>query len=135
MICQPLLQRNSRSLTRIMGVDSGEIGIRLASPVMFNGRQRLPTDTIGNFTLTLTNLIVGSAIQIETQAGASIENRTATLTSEVFTIPAYGIGSALNDLRIKVRKGSSAPYYKPFETLATAVVGAQSIYTAQQLDE
>ncbi len=100
-----------------------------------HSRGVLPTDAIGTFTLTLTNLVVGSAVQIETQAGASIENRTATLSSEVFTLDAYAPGSASNDLRIKVRKGSSAPFYQPFETLATALVGAQSIYIAQVADE
>lgn len=91
----------------------------------------LPTDAIGTFTLTLTNLVVGSAIQIETAAGALVEYRVAASSSEVFTLDAYAPGSASNDLRIKARKGSAAPYYKPFETLATAIVGAQSIYIAQ----
>jgi hypothetical protein len=34
-------------------------------------------------------------------------------------------------LRIKVRKGSAAPLYKPYETLATAVLGSSSVYIAQ----
>ena len=94
--------------------------------------ERLPTESIGDFTLTLTNLVVGSAIRIETQAaGTLIEFRTATGTSEVFTVPVYATGSPSNDLRIKVRKGSTAPLYKPYETLATAAVGAGSVYIAQ----
>jgi hypothetical protein len=97
-----------------------------------HGVKRLATDSIGNFTLTLTNLVVGSAIRMETQAaGALIEFRVAAGTSEVFTIPAYSAGNASNDLRIKVRKGSAAPLYKPYETLATASVGAGSVYIAQ----
>lgn len=95
------------------------------------GIKRLPTDSIGTFMLTLTGLVVGSAIQIETQAGAAIENRTAAGATEVFSVPAFAVGDASNDLRIKVRKGSAAPFYQPFETLATAVVGAQSIFVNQ----
>ena len=98
-------------------------------------RQRLSTDSIGTFTLTLTGLVIGSAIQIETQAGALVENRTAGATTEVFSVPAYVAGNASNDLRIKVRKGSAAPFYRPYETLATAFVGSASVFVSQIPDE
>lgn len=99
-------------------------------------KQRSPTDPIGNFTLTLTNLVIGSAIRVEVAStGATVENRTADATTEVFTVPAYGVGSAFNDLRIKVRKASAAPFYIPYETLATALVGASSIFVSQVPDE
>lgn len=99
-------------------------------------RQALATDAIGTFTLTLTNVIVGSAIQIEDQAGTTtLYNGTAASSSPVIALSAYAGGSPLNDLRIKVRKGSAAPYYQPWETLATAVVGSASIYVAQVPDE
>jgi len=97
-------------------------------------RQRLASDSIGAYSLTLQNLVVGSAIQIETQAGAFITNRTAASSTEVFSLPAYPSGNAGNDLRIKVRKGSAAPYYKPYETLTTALVGNQSVYVSQTPD-
>lgn len=100
------------------------------------GKQRLPNDSIGSFVLTLTNLVVGSSVRIELQgSGALVEFRTAASTSEVFTVPAYSGGSPNNDLRIKVRKGTSAPFYKALDTQATAVVGAQSIYIAQIPDD
>lgn len=95
------------------------------------GVGRLPTDSVGTFVLTLTGLVVGSAVQIETQAGVTIENRTATATTEVFSVPAFAVGSANNNLRIKVRKGSAAPFYQPYETQATASVGAQSVFISQ----
>lgn len=98
-------------------------------------RQRLSTDSVGTLTLTLTGIVIGSAIQIETQAGIAIENRTADATSESFSVPAYAAGSANNDLRIKVRKGSASPFYLPYETLATAFVGAQPIFVSQIPDE
>lgn len=91
-----------------------------------------PTDPIGNFALTLTNVVTGSAIQIESQDGSTtLHNSTAAGSTVNITLQAYAAGSPLNDLRIKVRKGSAAPYYQPYETLTTAVVGAQSIYVSQ----
>lgn len=93
--------------------------------------QDIAAEPLGNCAVTLTGIIVGSAIQFETQAGTPIENRTAASSSETFNVPAYSPGSASNDLRIKVRKGSAAPYYQPYETLTTAAVGAQSIYVSQ----
>ncbi len=90
--------------------------------------------TPGTCNLTLTSLVVGSAIRIEVAAtGALVEARTAASSSEAFSITVTG--SSDDDLRIKVRKGSSAPFYQPFETLATALVGAQSIYIGQVADE
>ena len=62
-------------------------------------------------------------------------SRTAAATSEAFSVPAYAIGSASNDLRIKVRKGTSAPFYIPYETLTTAAVGSGSIFVSQIQDE
>lgn len=91
-----------------------------------------PTDPIGNFALTLTNVVTGSAIQIESQDGSTtLHNGTAAGSTVNITLQAYAAGSNLNNLRIKVRKGSAAPYYRPYETLTTAVVGAQSIYVSQ----
>lgn len=119
----------------IVSLDLGDaIGVRPFAAESI-GRMRLPTESIGNLALTLTNLVVGSAIRVETQAGTLIEFRTADDTSETFTVPAYAVGNAANDLRIKVRKGTSAPFYIPFETLTTAFVGSASIYVSQILDQ
>lgn len=96
------------------------------------GQLRLPTDPIGNFFLTLTNVVTGSAIQIESQDGSTtLHNSTASGSTVVINLSAYAAGSNLNSLRIKVRKGSAAPYYRPYETLTTAIVGSQSIYVSQ----
>ena len=115
--------------------DSARLGMEPVAGIASFGVKRLPTDSIGTFVLTLTNLVVGSAIRVETQAGALIEFRTAAATSEAFNVPVYSPGSPANDLRIKVRKGSAAPFYIPFVTLATGLVGAQSIFVNQVLDE
>lgn len=95
----------------------------------------LPTDPIGGFTVTLTNLVIGSAIQVESTAGQVLLNQAADASTEVLALQAYSAGSSLNNLRIKVRKGSASPYYQPWETLTTAIVGSQSIYVSQIPDE
>ena len=100
------------------------------------GVHRLPTDPIGTFLLTLTNVVIGSRIHIETQGdGTALHDSVADTTDETITLSAYASGSPYNALRIKVRKGTGSPTYKPFETLATAIVGAQSIYVGQIPDE
>lgn len=111
--------------------NNGRLGMEPVAGLSSFGVKRLPTDSIGTFVLTLTNLVVGSAIRVETQAGALVEFRVAAASSEAFNVPAYSPGSASNDLRIKVRKGTSAPFYRPYETLATAAVGSQSIFVSQ----
>lgn len=99
-------------------------------------RAALPTDPIGNFNLTLTNVVVGSSVQIESQDGSTtLHNSTASGSTVNITLSAYAAGSNLNDLRIKVRKGSASPYYRPYETLTTAIVGSQSIYVSQIPDD
>lgn len=109
---------------------------RVSLPAVGYFGQALPTDPVGVFTLTLTNVVVGSAIQVEDQAGTTtLYNGTAASSSPVLTLSAYATGSGLNSLRIKVRKGSASPFYRPFETLTTAIVGSQSIYVAQIPDE
>ena len=97
---------------------------------------RLPTDPIGIFMLALTNVVIGSRIHIETQGdGTTLHDSVADATDETISLSAYATGSPFNALRIKVRKGTGAPTYKPFETLATAIVGNQSIYIGQIADE
>ena len=97
--------------------------------------QALPTDPIGSFVLTLTHVIVGSAVQVESQSGTSLYNGTAASGTVVIPLQVYSAGSPLNELRIKVRKGSASPFHQPWETLATAIKGSASIYVAQIPDE
>ena len=100
------------------------------------GVARWPTDPVGSFTLTLTNLVVGSRIHIETQGdGTTLHDSVADATDETIVLSAYASGSTYNDLRIKVRKASESPTYKPYETLATAIAGSASIYVSQIPDE
>lgn len=94
--------------------------------------ERLASDAVGVFTLTLTNVVAGSRVHVEKQSdGTQFYDDVAAGASVVITLSAYGAGSAFNDLRIKVRKASSGTTYEPWETLATAVVGSNSIYVSQ----
>lgn len=100
------------------------------------GVSRWPTDPIGTFALELTNVVIGSRIHIEAQGdGTALHDSVADTANETINLSTYAAGSPYNALRIKVRKGTGSPTYKPFETLATAIVGAQSIYVGQIPDE
>lgn len=81
------------------------------------------------FTLTIDNVVVGSAIRIEESDGTLIEFRTATGTAEVFTM-----GASLGTITIKIRKGTSGTKYLPYETQTTAFDGSASIYVSQVAD-
>lgn len=100
---------------------------------------RLPTDPVGTHALTLNNVPAGARIFIRDQ------NDTTTLSDEVKvgdesvaynkTLQVYAGGSPLNNWRIRVRKASGTPFYRPYETLMTATVGSSSIYVSMQADE
>jgi len=111
------------------------VGSRAVFPGAGIGTLRLPTDPIGTFTLTLTNVVIGSSVHIEVQsAGTSLYDGVAVTGSPVITLSCYAPGNPLNALLIKVRKGTSAPFYQPWETLETAIVGSRSIFVSQVLD-
>lgn len=98
--------------------------------------QNLPTDPVGVFNLTLLNVAVGSTIYVSDQADTTtLHYSTASGSTVVIQLQTYSAGSSLNNLHIKVRKGSAPPYYRPWETLATAIVGSQSIYVSQIPEE
>ena len=89
---------------------------------------------LGVYALTLTNLIPGSAVQVE--SGSTVFHfSTAAGSTLLVNLNAYAEGSPLNNLTIKVRKGSAAPYYQPYRTETTAVVGSQAIYVSQIEDQ
>lgn len=98
--------------------------------------QKLASDSIGQFSLTLLNVVVGSVVSIQrTSDSSEIYNTTASVSTVVCNLPAYTIGNASNSIAIKVRKGSSAPYYKPYVTYDTSYVGSKSIYVSQINDD
>ena len=128
----PVMQRGvSRQCTAIHGT-----GPKTAAPrgTGSYSRRALDTDALGNFALTLTGLIPGSAVQVE--SGSTVFHFSiAASDTLLINLQAYAAGSPLNALTIKVRKGSEAPYYQPYRTQTTAIVGAQSIFVSQIEDQ
>lgn len=103
--------------------------------------ERLSTEPIGSMTLTLTNVVSGSRYRIERQGDGSLATPTgnaegvAAASTVAITLDYYAPGSANNDLKIKVRKGSAVTRYKPYETQATLSASSQSVFIAQVSDE
>lgn len=84
--------------------------------------------------LTLTNIIAGSSVLIVSQDGGTVHyNGTSAGSTFNQTITLYG--DSRDQWRIRVRKGTSAPYYQPWETLLTATAAGASIYVAQVADD
>ena len=105
----------------------GMVGISVAA---------LPDDPVGTHTVTLTNVVVGSRIHIRDQANTTtLYDQIATSGTVAIPLQVYAGGSPLNNWRIKIRKASESPTYRPYETLMTATVGASSIYVSQIADE
>lgn len=121
-------------------------------------KQGVATDPVGTTTLTLQNVVNGSNIHIETQDGTvhmfnqqygpgvvqyndsgTDYDEAAVLydaqSNTAITLDVYEQGSALNDIRIRIRKGTSAPYYVPYETQVTLSETPASIYISQISDE
>lgn len=122
------------------GYSSNDVGPRPWLGMVW-GNSRLPTDPIGTYALTLENVPAGSRVHIEDQLGTTtLSDEIATGTAGTFvtynkTLQVYAGGSPLNNWRIKVRKASAAPYFRPYETLMTATVGGGSIYVSMIQDD
>lgn len=116
-------------------------GVFTNSGLILFQRQSLPTDPIGTYALTLNNVPAGSRVHIESQDGTTtLSDEVATGTNGTFvtynkTLQVYAGGSPLNNWRIKVRKASESPYYRPYETLMTATVGSGSVYVSMIQDD
>ena len=67
-------------------------------------------------------------------AEGTIPGTPGDIVDHSITLDYYAPGSSNNDLVIDVRKGTTAPKYKPFRTLATAQAGTVLAYCAQELD-
>ena len=113
------------------------LGIYSVGLLSTQGRQHLAGDSVGVFTLTLQNLIVGSQWEIEilSAPGVSIKMGSAATSTVDITLSAYTTGNSNNSLKVKVRNSSASPYYQAFETQTTAVVGSLSIFINQVRDD
>ena len=99
-------------------------------------RGRLLTDAIGAFTLQLQGVVIGSRYRIEaTSTGEMLAEGAADTQLVSIPLPLYAVGNPNTELRIKVRKASEAPFYRPFESQATAQLGTVTVYVFQEPDE
>lgn len=112
------------------------VGSRAVYPGAGIGTLRLPTDPVGAYTLTLTNVVIGSRVVVRDQANTTtVYNDLASSSTVVIPMNVYAAGSPLNLLRVDVRKASADPFYQRYKTFITAVVGAASVYINQIPDQ
>lgn len=99
-------------------------------------RGRLLTDAIGAFTLQLQGVVIGSRYRVESlSTGETLAEGEATAQLVSIPMPLYTVGNPNTELRIKVRKASDAPFYRPFESQALASSGYVTVFVFQELDE
>ena len=99
------------------------------------GMCRFDADAVGTCVVRLQNIVSGSRYRIEVAStGTLLASGVAASTTEDVTIDRYASGNANNSLRIKVRQGSSAPKYQPFETQAESAPGTVLVWVAQVPD-
>ena len=123
------------------GVVGGAVTRGKVSPVMSSGTSfglcRFASDPVGIFTLRFRNLVEGSRVRTEVAStGETLDEFVATAdAAQDHTLSLYASGSPRNDLRIKVRKASESPAYRPFESQAVAQNGVVTIFVFQEPDE
>ena len=132
-------------MTAIYPFPSGLGGVAVSrgrlSPVLSGGASfglfRFSTDAIGVFTLRFRNLVEGSRVRAEVvSTGETLDEFVASAdVTQDRTLSLYASGNPRNDLRIKVRKASESPAYRPFESQATAQLGVVTVYVFQEPDE
>lgn len=116
-----MIYNNSGGLVTLNITDGGD------TPTVRNGTGASTTIN-NNVSITLKDVVVGSSIRVELVSdGSLVEFRTADASTEVFSVA----GSVA--YRIKIRKASSEPYYRPWSTTITPTADA-SITVAQELD-
>lgn len=109
------------------------------------GESRLPTEPLGSFVLQVQNIVAGSEYGIfvsSTNAQATgvssalnvVPGVDGTFVTMNLTLDYFSTGNALNNLKIRVRRGTSSQKYLPFETFATAGPGTVPVYVIQVPD-
>lgn len=97
--------------------------------------QRLATDSIGTSAIRIVNAVNGSRYRLEVASTRAMVAE-GDVASDDFTVsvPLYPSGNAANTLTVKIRKGTAAPKYQPFETQVVAVAAGALAYIAQVPD-
>lgn len=108
----------------------GKVSLYGAAP---SWRQLLATDSPGNTSLTLQNVVSGSRYRVEDTnlSDALVTEGNAAGGDIVLSVPYY---TSPHTFRIKVRKGTSAPKYQPFEILSVVTSSGASVYVSQVSD-
>lgn len=100
------------------------------------GRSRLPTDALGVCAVAIENAVVGSRYRIEVAStGALVADGDVSAANFSVNVPFYAAGNPANTLRLKIRKGTTSPFYRPFETQLVSSESGARAYILQQLDE
>lgn len=115
----------------IAGFDTADIGQWPAGEGLNFGQTRLPGESLFNTTLALTNVATGSAWRVEESDGTLIDSGTAASSAVSVSVPYYGSD---RQVTIKVRKGTAAPKYQPFQTQATIAASGASTFVSQVPD-
>lgn len=89
-----------------------------------------PLDTVTT-SVVLTNVVIGSRYRVENLAtGALLYEGTAADT----TVTLVYVWNANLNVKVRVRKSTTAPKYLPFETIGTITSGGLEVYVSQILD-
>jgi hypothetical protein len=89
---------------RIQVVDrtKGLRGVQTSQFFGFYSRQSLPTDSIGNVTITFSGVKLGSEIKIFSASGVLIDGTESSSSLPSFILPKYAAGSANNTVRVLI---------------------------------
>lgn len=131
----PIIQRVLARQISVSGYDMGIKRKRLVFPSAMFAVTREPTDAVGTLLLTLTNLVPGSAVHVQTAAGVPIYTGVAVASAHSVSLNVYSPGAPANAVRVRVRKGSAAPFYQPWSTELVLAPGAASVFVSQISDE
>lgn len=124
----------SSQLVSIVAVGASP-GVHPLATVGVHGLLRLPTESVGSCQLTIDNIVVGSRYRVEVAStGALVAEGDATASTVVLNVPLYPTGNSSNTLRVKVRKGTTAPKYQPFQTQVIANAAGVTAYISQVPD-
>lgn len=94
------------------------------------GVQRLPSEPVGNVTLTFPNIKPGSELHIfSTVSGDEIAGIESVVASQAVTLPLYGSGNAYNVVRVFI----ASLAYENLDFAYTLATSA-SIPTFQRID-
>lgn len=116
----------------LVGLDTADIGQWPIPGTNVNfGQTRLPGEALFNVTLALANVVVGSAWRVEETDGTLIDSGTAAASTVNVSVPYYGSDRSVT---VKVRKGTAAPKYQPFQTQATITASGASTFVSQVAD-